>query len=210
MAQTSTSDTRRAAQVLLGGGTVVVPTDTVYGLAAHPERAEAIDRLFALKGRDHSNPLAVLAADAGQALALFDLDGMDSGIVDAVRSLAAMWPGALTLVGPRATSWSHIDLGGDATTIGVRVPDSPVVRGIAAVVGPIVTTSANRSGEPTPTDATRAAASLADPVDFVIDTGECGGVPSTVIDVTTVPFSVLRHGMLDPAALGLADGVIHA
>ncbi len=194
----------RAIAVLEAGGTVIVPTDTVYGLAAHPERPDGIERLFAGKARDRSKALAVLAADPAQARGLLDVSVLGDEPRRAVETMmATAWPGGLTVVGPRVAHWRHVDLGGDATTIGVRVPHAPIVRAIATRIGPVVTTSANRSGQPTPTDAAAAARSLADDVGLVIDSGPGGGMPSTVVDVTTTPFRVLRRGTLDPAALGV-------
>jgi len=196
----------RAITVLERGGTVIVPTDTVYGVAAHPRRASGTERLFALKDRTRAKALAVLAADRGQAAELLDLSRLDdtAGRRTAVEQLmSAGWPGALTVVGPRAAAWRHVELGGDPALIGVRVPHAVVVRAIAARIGPIVTTSANRSGEPTPTDAVAAAGSLVDEVDLVIDAGPGGALASTVVDVTATPFRLVRRGAVDPVALGV-------
>ncbi len=195
----------RAIAELAGGGAVVVPTDTVYGLAAHRERPEGLERLFALKGRSRDKSLAVLAADAPQAHELLEMSGLSTASVEAVEVLMSRaWPGALTLVGPRSPRWAGVGLGGDPATIGVRVPASRVVRAIAERVGPIVTTSANRTGEPTPEDAQRAARSLAGEIALVIDAGPGGGEPSTVLDITAVPFRILRRGGCDPTGYGLA------
>lgn len=181
-----------------------MPTDTVYGLAAHIDRPGGIDRLFALKDRDRSKPLAVLAADTAQVRALIDVSKFDDEERIAVETMMAIaWPGALTLVAPRGAPRRRLDLGGDATTIGVRVPNAAIVRAIAARIGPLVTTSANRSGEPTSTDAAAAARALAEEVDLVIDAGPGGGLASTVVDVVTTPFRVLRRGALDPTVLGI-------
>lgn len=195
----ATGPTAAAVDTIAGvfeqGGVVVVPTDTVYGVAARLGCAEAIDRLFALKQRDRSQAVAVLAADADQAVGSWDLSGLPSDAVALVHQLVAeAWPGALTLVAPRAAHLRGIDLGGDPTTIGVRVPDSTIVRRVAARVGPLATTSGNRSGAPTPTDAATAAAGLAGAVDLVVDAGGCGGEPSTVLDVGVWPPRVLRQG----------------
>lgn len=194
----------RAITELAGGGSVVLPTDTVYGVAAHPERPGAVERLFALKGRDRSKALAVLVADETQAGQLLDLSGLDPAAAEAATAMMQQaWPGGLTVVGPRASRWQRIDLGGDAAKIGVRVPDAAVVRAIAARVGPIVVTSANRSGSPTPTDAAAATDELDGDIGLVVDTGPCGGLASTVVDVTSVPFVMVRQGPVDPRDLGV-------
>ncbi len=196
----------RAVTELEAGNAIVVPTDTVYGVAAHPKRPVGIERLFALKERDRAKPFAVLAADTTQAMQLFDLGSLDDGAQSAVNELVAnAWPGALTLVGHRCATWMNVDLGGDPLTIGVRVPASPVVRAIAARVGPLVTTSANRSGETTPSSALQAARSLAGEVALVLDAGPGGSVPSTVLDITQVPFAIVRQGACNPIACGVPD-----
>lgn len=179
----------RAAAVLRGGGTVVLPTDTVYGLAALPSVAGATSALFELKGRAAQQPFAVLVADAEQARAL--VDGVPP---EGERWMAELWPGSLTLVVRRSTAARSLVLGGDDATIGLRCPDHDFVRALAGRVGPIATTSANRSGEPTPTTAREAAASLTGPVGLVVDGGPAGTVPSTVVDLSVDPWRVLRVG----------------
>lgn len=199
----------RAVTELEAGSVIVVPTDTVYGVAAHPKRIAGIERLFALKERDRAKPFAVLAADTAQAMQLFDLSSLDDVARRAVNVLVAnAWPGALTLVGHRCATWMQVDLGGDPSTIGVRVPASQVVRAIAAHVGPLVTTSANRSGEATPTSALQAARSLAGDVALVLDAGPGGTVPSTVLDITRVPFVIVRQGACNPIACGLPGTLV--
>lgn len=177
--------------MLEGGGTVVLPTDTVYGLAALPTRDGATRDLFALKDRAADHPLAVLVADLDQALELVEFDLPEVG-----RWMAELWPGPLTIVLRRSAVAAALDLGGDASTIGVRCPDHPFLRALAAEVGPIATTSANRTGDPTPPTAHAAAASLVGPVDLVVDGGPAGAAASTVVDATSVPWRVLRVGAI--------------
>lgn len=178
----------RAVETLVGGGTVILPTDTVYGLAASPDDPQAVARLFALKGRSADVPVAVLCAGTAQALSLADT------VSSAAALLAARhWPGSLTLVLPRRADLDW-DLGEPAHTIGVRCPDHPIVAGIADRIGPIATTSANRHGEPTPTRAEEAASSLTAAVDLVIDGGELDGSASTVVDATGTDVRLLRQG----------------
>jgi L-threonylcarbamoyladenylate synthase len=199
----------QAVATLDAGGTVVVPTDTVYGVAARIDRLGALEQLFDLKRRERANPLAVLVADRSQALDLGDLSTLDAPIVEAISMLMdRSWPGALTVVVPRSDAARAADLGGDAATIGVRCPSSPVVRAIAARTGPLATTSANRSGAPTPSTAAAAAQGLAGSVDLVIDAGPCTERPSTVVDATRVPFRILRAGPVEVADLGLPSGFV--
>lgn len=187
----------RSAAVLRAGGTVIVPTDTVYGLAALPSVAGATDELFALKDRSGGQPLAVLVADVGQVMTLVEPPS------DTVAQwMATLWPGPLTLVLERCAEARDLALGGDDDTIGVRLPDHDFVRALAAEVGPIATTSANRSGEPTPIDARAAAAALTGPVDLVVDGGPAGTVASTVVDATGATPTILRAGAIGADLLG--------
>lgn len=180
----------RVAEALRAGAAVVVPTDTVYGVAALPAVRGATDRLFALKGRGADVPLAVLCSGADQAFELAD----PAGVGDDVRRIAArLWPGPLTLVLPRRPDLG-LALGEPPTTVGVRCPDHAFVRALAEAVGPLATTSANRHGEPTPATAAEAAAALGPGVVLAVDGGRCDGAPSTVVAVDADDWRVLREG----------------
>lgn len=194
-----------AAAVLRGGGVVVLPTDTVYGLAALPTDPQAVARIWALKDRSPDQPLAVLVADAEQAQTIVDVDLDALAGADGPAWVRRFWPGPLTLVVPRAPASNDFALGGDPATIGVRCPAHPFVRALAAAVGPLAVTSANRHGDPTPPDAAAAAASLAEPPDLVVDGGPAGSVASTVVDLTGDEPRILRVGVLGAADLALVD-----
>lgn len=174
------------------GAVVVIPTDTVYGLAARADDADAMARLFALKGRDAAKSIAVLVGDLGQARRL---------TTHRLDRFAPYWPGPLTVVVPRADD-AVLYLGTDETTVGIRCPDDAFVRRLALEVGPIAASSANESGAPTPATA-REIAELFPSVSLVVDGGPRNGVASTVIDATVDPPLLLRAGALPPAALGL-------
>lgn len=196
----------RVAAVLGAGGSVVLPTDTVYGLAALAGRPDATARLFELKGRSERQPMAVLVADAQQALGL--VEPPDAPVA---AWMDALWPGPLTLVLRRSPAARGLELGGSVHTIGVRCPDHAWVRALAAIVGPIATTSANRSGEPTPTTAAAAAAALVSWPELVVDGGSVAGTASTVVDATGAEvgsaggsegsWRVLRAGPVDATTL---------
>jgi L-threonylcarbamoyladenylate synthase len=189
-----------AAAALRDGGVVVVPTDTVYGLAALPADGEAMARLFALKGRSAALPVAVLCASADQALGLAD----PSALTGAVRRIAdRLWPGPLTLVVPRRPGLGY-HLGEPGITIGVRCPDHPLVRAVAGEVGPLATTSANRHGEPTPATAAAVAAALGDGLALVVDGGPCRAPASSVVDATGRDWTMLREGGVPLAAVRAA------
>jgi tRNA threonylcarbamoyl adenosine modification protein (Sua5/YciO/YrdC/YwlC family) len=173
---------------------VAVPTDTVYGIAALPTVPGATGGLFELKGRGADVPVAVLCADAGQALALAE----PSTLGEDVRRIAErLWPGPLTLVLDRRPGLEW-ELGRPAETVGVRCPDHALVRALAGEVGPIATTSANRHGEPTPATAAGVERALAGPgrdgPALVLDGGPCAAPPSTVVDATGSTWRVLREG----------------
>jgi L-threonylcarbamoyladenylate synthase len=190
------------AAALLAGLAVVIPTETVYGVAALPSVTNATQQLFALKDRPERVALAVLVDGAGQADAL--------GIFTPAAALLAeeLWPGPLTLVLRRRSDATTLALGGAPDTVGVRNPDDEFVRALARRVGPVATTSANRHGQPTPTTAEAAAAALAGDVAVVVDGGLRDGVPSTVVDCTGSEIRVLRTGEISERALlrCLGDG----
>jgi L-threonylcarbamoyladenylate synthase len=184
---------RLAVEVLQAGGIVALPTDTVYGIAVALGTPDGIERLFHVKHRPLDRAIALLLADEDQASTLGELNS-------AAMALAAeLWPGPLTLV-LRANPGAALPdvLGGGARTVGVRLPDHPAPRALAAAVGPLPTTSANRSGRPDALDAATVLEELGDGVDLILDGGHTRGArPSTVVDVTTDPPIVRRAGAID-------------
>jgi L-threonylcarbamoyladenylate synthase len=189
-----------AVDVLRAGEVVALPTDTVYGLAALPTILGATDRLFALKGRAAETPVAVLCADAAQALEL----AAPRALTDGVRNIAErLWPGPLTLVLPRRPGLGY-ELGEPADTVGVRCPGHGLVRAIAATVGPIATTSANRHREPTSPTADGVVAAFGGELALVLDGGRCEAPPSTVVAATGTAWTVLREGPIALAEVAAA------
>ena len=198
-----------AIALLRAGGIVAVPTDTVYGIAADMALPDAIERLFAAKGRPPEKAVAVLLADAEQADQLGVLS--PAAIVLAER----FWPGGLTLVLPvRPEARLPRVLAGGAPTIGVRVPDHPTPRALAAVLGPLPTTSANRSGDADARNAQEIAERLGESLALVLDGGPVrGGPASTVVDCTLEWPSILREGAIPAEAIATAlkeAGLAHA
>ena len=173
------------------GAVVVIPTDTVYGIAARADDADAMARLFALKGRDAGKSIAVLVGDLGQARSL---------TTHRLDRFAPFWPGPLTVVVPRAAD-AVLHIGTDDATVGIRCPDDAFVRRLALEVGPIAATRANERGAPTPATAPEIAANFPS-IALVVDGGPRHGVASTVVDATVDPPVVLRAGALTRAALG--------
>ena len=177
-----------AVRALEAGELIGLPTDTVYGVAAALTQEEAVARLSETKGRPADRPLAVLVASIQQAETLALLN-------DAALKLAKEhWPGALTLVVPKrheVPAWvgDH-----ERLTVGIRMPDHMVALSIAALAGPIVATSANRSGEHPTRNAAEARAVLGDEVALYMFGTASGDTASTVVDVTTSEVRVLREG----------------
>jgi L-threonylcarbamoyladenylate synthase len=186
-----------AVSVLRSGGIVALPTDTVYGIAVSLDVPDGIQRLFQVKRRPPDKGIALLLASASQVEAI----AVPSPASE--RLAAAFWPGPLTLVLPRRPGIVlPAALTGGAPTVGVRLPDHPAPRELAAAIGPLPTTSANLSGEPDALDAATVVAMLGDGVDLVLDGGRTrGSVPSTVVDCTVEPPVVLREGAIDRAAV---------
>ena len=175
------------------GDLVVVPTDTVYGLACRPDREEAVHALSALKGRSADQPIALVAAS---------VDALVELIPELPLSRLRRGPFTLILANPaRRLSW----LSGDRPdTIGVRVPElSGVTAELLERVGVVAATSANLHGDPDPRRLDEVPADIIERVAAVLDGGELPGTPSTVIDLTGLEPRVLREGAV-PAAEALA------
>ncbi len=174
-----------AARVLLGGGVAVIPTDTVYGLAAHPSCLDAVERLYTIKGREAKKPIALLAADAES------VERFGYPLCGKARDLVRFWPGGLTMVVDPPPSHP-----GSAAE-GFRVPDHDWTRRLLAKCGGLLrVTSANLSGRRAATDAPQALADVGLSADLVVDDGVSpGGVPSTVVRIAAGgSVAVLREG----------------
>jgi L-threonylcarbamoyladenylate synthase len=192
-----------AVAALRSGGVVALPTDTVYGIGVSLGTPGGIERLFAAKSRPPDKAIALLLADVEQA-------GEIGELTPAARALAtAFWPGGLTLVVPRRTDQAlpAALTGGNLApgaipTVGLRVPNHDAPRALAKALGPLPTTSANRSGEPEARDADEIERLLGDSIDLLLDGGPAsGGPPSTVVDVTAEAPRILRAGAIDDDAI---------
>jgi len=182
-----------AIDALRRGGLVGIPTDTVYGLAVALDAPDAIERLFAAKGRPPDKAIVLLVADIGQA-------ERTGTFGPAARALAsAAWPGALTLVVPRRPEVRLPDiLTAGGSTIGLRLPGHGTPRALARALGPLPVTSANRSGEPDLTNAPGLEYEFGDALDVILDGGPAqGGRPSTVVRCDGWETEVLRVGSIE-------------
>ena len=184
------AELQQASDILKNGGVVAFPTDTVYGLGAMADNPVAIRRIFDIKERPLTQALPLLAADITQA------ESATYVVSEAARLLMLhFWPGALTLVLPRA-AWIPEILTAGGATVAVRVPAHPLALALMKVAGgPLVGTSANLHGSPSPVTANDVRAQLKSRVDFIIDGGRAPvGIESTIVDMTTSPPRILRQG----------------
>lgn len=181
-----------AAEVILSGGIVAVPTESFYGLAVHALDEKAIERLFAVKRRREDNPVLILIPSK---------EGLSSYVTEVHEKdrklMERFWPGGLTMVffaGPILPR----SLTAGTGKIGVRLSSHPVPTELARAVGaPITGTSANRSGRPSCSTAEEVMEALGEDIDLILDGGKtAGGKGSTVLDVTTDPPVVLREGIV--------------
>ena len=187
---TDEADLREAAALLRAGETVAFPTETVYGLGANALDAQAVDKIFAAKGRPSDNPLIVHIAHRG------DVDKLAREIPPlAVRCMDHFWPGPLTLILP-CTSEVPGNVTAGLETVGIRMPDHDTALGLIDLAGvPLAAPSANSSGRPSPTTAAHVAEDLAGRIAGIVDGGPAGvGVESTVLDVTGEVPMILRPG----------------
>ena len=182
-----------AAQVLLDGGVIAYPTETVYGLGANAMNENAIDRIFQLKGRESDKAILIIVHDH-QAVEPLVAEMPEN----ACRLAEAFWPGPLTMVfkaspslSSRITSPNH--------TIGIRVPDNRFCLDLLARTGvPLTSTSANRSGGANPVRIEDVLADFGDDLDLYIDGGPSrSNIPSTVLDVTMDTPVIRRAGVLN-------------
>ena len=178
----------RALAVLLNGGLVAFPTDTVYGVGALAFNGAAVRSIYTAKVRPVEKAIPVLIGDPTDLVKVtLDVPGT------AVRLAARFWPGPLTLVVPK-----HPDLPETVSvtpTVGVRVPDHTVARALLLAAGPMAVTSANISGQPSPSTAQEVFVQLGGRIALIIDGGKTpGGVPSTVVDCSEPEPLILREG----------------
>ncbi len=201
---TSTDEEREAAvdaaaNAVRRGQLVVIPTDTVYGLAADAFSHDAVRALLEAKGRGREMPPPVLIS------AVTTLDALADGIPEWARTLVeSFWPGPLTLVLRQQGSLMW-DLGETRGTVAVRMPDHEIALAVLERTGPLAVSSANTTGRPAATDADAVEEMLGDAVAVVIDAGKSpGGEPSTIIDATLPEGRVLRVGALSLDVLNAA------
>ena len=190
-----------ARDALRAGELVVVPTDTVYGLAADPFAWGATQRVFDLKNRPRSLPLPILVSRPRQAWAL-----CDSVPPGAAELVAAFWPGALTLVMPQTPDLDW-DLGENTGTIALRMPNHEDTLELIEMTGPLAVTSANPTGMPTASEMEQIRAQLGDAVAIYLDGGPAKEeIGSTIVDLARRRPAIVREGPISRADVEKAIG----
>lgn len=187
----------RAVEILRAGGIVAYPTETLYGLAADASNEDAIERIFAIKGRDFHNPIPVIIGKEASLASLV------SEIPErALHMMKTFWPGPLTLIFHASHNVSS-SLTAGTGKIGIRISSHEISRSLAAGMdGAITATSANISGEKGISSPKEVLHILGDYIDTLIDVGNTPGGPgSTVLDVTRDPPVVLREGDIPSSAI---------
>ena len=179
---------QEARAVLNKGGLVAFPTDTVYGVGTLVFDGPAVESIYRAKDRPVEKAIPVLTGDAE------DMEKVGMNIPEIAYRLAArFWPGPLTVLIPKKPTLPESVSA--TATVGVRVPDHEVARTLLRAAGPMAVTSANISGQPSPSTAEEVLAQLGGRIDLIIDGGKTPGrVPSTVIDCTENDLQILRAG----------------
>ena len=181
-------DVTDALASLRSGHLVGVPTDTVYGIAADPTQRSSLERLFAAKLRPEIKPIPILAGSLADVRRVAVLPAA------VAEQAEEHWPGALTLILPKADGVPEWIGDPETNTVGIRIPDHPVAAALLVAAGPLAVTSANLSGRPSTRDEREASVVFADAVAVYLPGSGGGGLSSTVVDVTGERPIVVRTG----------------
>ena len=190
----------RALEILTSGGLVAFPTDTVYGVGALAFDGKAVESIYTAKNRPPEKSIPVLIGETS------DLAQVAIDVPEIAPKLAArFWPGPLTLVVSKHPGLPAVV---SATgTVAVRVPDHPVARALLRAAGPLAVTSANLSGQPSPSTAEEVLTQLGGRIAMVLDGGRTpGGVPSTLVDCLAPDLRVLRAGPISETEIQALAG----
>ena len=190
--QSDAQSSALALEIIQNGGVVAVPTDTVYGIACAVNHPAAIRQLYAIKERDALKAIPVLVGELKQ------VESLTAVFTEQAKTLTeGLWPGALTIIIPKA---EHLPI--ELTsydTVGIRMPDYDWLRELLRRNGPLAATSANLSGAPSPVTAEEVLFQLDGRIELIVDGGECkGGIPSTVVDCSQPEIKILREGGISP------------
>jgi len=192
------TDTRVIASVdyLKSGGIIAIPTDTVYGIGVDPFNANAVQKLYTIKGRPEEKPIPLVLGS------IEDVNQVAQNIPEYFYHLTErFWPGGLTIIVEAKNLLPKLTAGG--TTVGLRIPNQPLLIQIIREFGaPLAITSANLTGHPAATSPQEFSEILYSRIDYIVDDGETPGpIPSTVYDLSVSPPNVLREGVIPSETL---------
>lgn len=196
---------KEASKVLVEGGLVVFPTETVYGLGANALNEEAVNKIFKAKGRPQDNPLIVHIAD------LKILESLVEEIPEVgYKIIKNFFPGPITIIFKKSNLIPNVT-SANLPTVGIRMPENIIARELIKEAGvPIAAPSANISGRPSPTEVERCIEDLSGKVDYILGGGKCDyGLESTIIDCSVYPAVILRPGRITLEMLREIDEKIY-
>jgi len=183
---------REIVRCLRAGGIIIYPTETFYGIGALFTIENTLKRLFSIKQRDAGKPVLLLIPDVAF------IKNISSAVPPVLEKLAEIfWPGPLTLLVAAQPHLSSL-VTGQNRTVGIRVSSNPIVQALLALLQDgITSTSANISGDVSPSSIEEIPTALLNTVDIVIDGGKTpGGSPSTVFDIASTPYKTVREGAI--------------
>jgi L-threonylcarbamoyladenylate synthase len=185
----------QALEILLSGGLVAFPTDTVYGVGCLFFHEKAIEAIYVAKDRPIEKAIPVLIGDEADLVKL-----AEEVPIFAMRLINRYWPGPLTILVPKKSTLPEAISA--TSTVGVRMPDHDMARALLRLAGPMAVTSANISGQASPTTAQQVFKQLGGRIPMILDGGTTpGGIPSTLVDCTSEPIQVLREGPISKEEL---------
>lgn len=189
---------KKAVSALRSGGVIAIPTDTVYGLGADAFNAEAIQKLYTIKGRPEEKPIPLVLGSVK------DVETVAQNIPGFFYHLAKkFWPGGLTIIVESKNLLPQLTAGGN--TVGLRIPNNILLLNILNEFGgPLAITSANLSGESASTSPEEFGHELTNKLDYIVDDGKTPGpIPSTVYDITILPPVIHREGIISIDTLNM-------
>lgn len=176
--------------IVKNGGIIIFPTDTAMGIGCRIDNPETVDKLFEIRRRPRTQPMPLLVSSVDMALTYLD---SPSDVVR--RFMKEYWPGALTIVAPCKKNLIYSPIRGNGDTVGIRMPNHPVILSIIEEVGvPMLGPSANFHGDPTPYSAASLNPDLVKLVDYVVPGESTGQQASTVVDCSVTPYKIIRQG----------------
>lgn len=189
---TTDTDLSEVCTALKKGAVIVIPTETVYGLACDAANEQAINRIYALKNRSQAVPMQLLLPDVESALKIADLDEKETA------AARAFWPGEMTLICKPRAQYSALARG--YATLGIRVPrHSFVSRLLSAFGAPLAATSANKHGQPPVAQEAEIKKQFESAADYIFTAGDINGAASTVVQIS--PFKMFREGAIKEAQI---------